>query len=175
MNGAGFKKKSLEVARLGILFSIAIALAAAEQALPALPLLPPGAKVGISHIVVMYCLFFLGKKQAILLAALKAVFVLTTRGPLAASLSFSGAALSLAALMLLLFLFPKISCVAASVTGAVLHNVGQLAVYSMIARVNMLAFYLPFLILSGVAAGTLTGALLYKTSPFINKFYGGGG
>ena len=50
----------------------------------------------------MYCLFCMGKREAFLLAGLKAFFVLLTRGLVGACLSLSGGLLSVAMMLLLL-------------------------------------------------------------------------
>ena len=82
-----------------------------------------------------------------------------------ASLMYSaaGAALSLAG-MLVLKKLDRFSCVAVSVLGGVLHNVGQILVAWALLGPNVV-YYLPVLILSGTAAGVLIGlvsALMVK-------------
>ena len=55
-----------------------------------------------------------------------------------------------------------------SVFGAVLHNIGQIAVACLIAGLGML-LYLPFLLLSGCLAGVFTGGcaqLVISRSPY---------
>ena len=63
------------VAFLGLMFALAMALSLLESMIPALPMLPPGVKLGLSNIVTMYCLFFLGARSAFTVAALKSCFV----------------------------------------------------------------------------------------------------
>lgn len=158
------------IARLGLMLALIVALTAAEQALPPVPWLPPGVKPGLSHIVIMYCVFHIGKGQAVLLGILKSLFVLLTRGLLAASLSLAGGMLSLALLITLLILFSRrITYTTAAVSGAVAHNVAQLGVYSLISQVNLLFFYLPLLLVSGIAAGLATGTLLKLTAPLLKQ------
>jgi heptaprenyl diphosphate synthase len=55
-----------------------------------------------------------------------------------------------------------------SVTGGVLHNIGQIAMACILLGTNAIAYYLPFLILSGTIAGILIGlvaAMLVKRIP----------
>jgi heptaprenyl diphosphate synthase len=99
------------------------------------------------------------------------------RGPFAALLSFAGGMLSVALIILLLFLFKnKISYIALSVAGAIAHNIGQLIVACLIMQ-NMTLFiiYLPILLIAGAVLGTLTGILLEILIPIFNKAYTGGG
>lgn len=72
-------KKIIRVVFTGLLFAAAIVLSIAENSLQ-IPVLAPGVKLGLANVMVMYALFFLGKRYALLLAALKAVFALITRG-----------------------------------------------------------------------------------------------
>ncbi|MDO5151461.1 MAG: Gx transporter family protein [Oscillospiraceae bacterium] len=44
-----------------------------------------------------------------------------------------------------------------SIPGAVLHNIGQIAVAVMMMRTTAVMSYLPFLIVSGCIAGAFTG------------------
>ena len=71
--------------------------------------------------------------------------------------SAAGAALSLLG-MILLKKTDKLSCVAVSVIGGVLHNVGQILTAWLLMGPNVV-YYLPVLILSGTAAGVAIGAV----------------
>ena len=73
-----------------LFLAMALVLSYVENLLPALPFLPPGVKLGLSHVVIMYCLFFVGAPSAFWIALLKSLFVLLTRGMIAALLSLSG-------------------------------------------------------------------------------------
>ena len=62
---------AVRVAYMGLLFALAMALSFLESLIPLPPVYPAGFKLGLSNIVTMYCLFFLGAKDAYLLATLK--------------------------------------------------------------------------------------------------------
>ena len=72
--------------------------------------------------------------------------------------SVAGAVLSLAG-MVLLKKTGLFSTVAVSVTGGVLHNVGQILMACLLLETNVIVYYLPFLILSGVIAGVVIGVV----------------
>lgn len=72
--------KTRELTALGLLFALALILSFLEGLLPPVPFLPPGVKPGLSNIVTMYCLLYLGAGQALLLAVLKAGVACITRG-----------------------------------------------------------------------------------------------
>ena len=164
--------KSKKIARYGLMLALIFTLTAAENMLPPLPLLPPGVKLGLSNIVTMYCVFYIGRAPAVGLNALKALFVTLTRAPVAGLLSLCGGMLSVCAVILLLFVFrEKLSYAAAGVSGACAHNIGQYAAASLLLGTPYLLYYLPVLLISGVIMGTVTGTLLkvllpvFKTPP----------
>ena len=70
----------------------------------------------------------------------------------------AGAVLSLTG-MVLLRKTGLFSTVAVSVTGGVLHNVGQILMACLLLETNVIVYYLPFLILSGVIAGVVIGVV----------------
>jgi heptaprenyl diphosphate synthase len=86
----------------GMLLALAAALSFLEGLLPVTAMLPPGVRLGLSNIVTMYALFFLGKKEALAVAAGKSLFVLLTRAPVAALLSFCGGVLSILVMLAVL-------------------------------------------------------------------------
>lgn len=153
-----------------LLFAVALVLAIAENSFPPLFAAVPGVKLGLSNIPVMYALFFLDKKPAFMIAVLKASYVLITRGFIAGILSLCGGILSLLIMLLLLIIFrDKISYFVLSIFGAVFHNIGQFAAISLIYTTIYLWVYLPVLLISGVAAGIATSALLRLIMPAFNR------
>ncbi|MEL4106606.1 Gx transporter family protein [Oscillospiraceae bacterium WX1] len=154
---------------MGLLFALSITLTAVEYLLPPLPMLPPGVKLGLSNIVTMYCLFFLGRRSAFTIVFLKSAFVFLMRGFTAFLMSFSGGILSALVMMLLLLLVRQnISYLIISIAGAITHNLGQIIVASFLLGTALVFAYLPVLLISGVIMGTLTGTLLKVVMPAFN-------
>ena len=88
--------------------------------------------------------------------------------PVSLIYSIAGATLSLASMVLLKKLTP-LTEVAISVTGGVMHNVGQIATASFMLSTNVVVYYLPFLLVSGTVAGVVIGiasAILIKRVKF---------
>lgn len=155
----------------GILFAVAIVLSIAENSLQ-LPFIVPGVKFGLSNIVVMFSLFFLGKNKAFLLVLLKAMFVFITRGSVAGILSLFGGLLSVGIMILCLIVFKdKISYLMISIAGSVFHNLGQLIAISLIYTNILLWFYLPVLLISGILAGIVTSTLLNVSLTAFKKLF----
>ena len=156
---------------MGMLLCLAIVLSFVEGMIPPLPALPPGVKLGLSNIVVIYCLFFLDGKSACCVAVLKSLFVLLTRGISAGFLSIFGGLLSLA-VMLIAIRSKKLSYLILSIFGAVSHNIGQIIAASILFKSATVFYYLPVLIVSGVLMGTLTAALMKALLPALKRIAG---
>ena len=119
----------------------------------------PGVKIGLANIAVVFVLYKLGWKEAVLISLVR-VFMVSVLFGTAVSLFYSvaGAVLSLTG-MVLLRKTGLFSTVAVSVTGGVLHNVGQILMACLLLETNVIVYYLPFLILSGVIAGVVIGVV----------------
>ncbi len=162
--------KTKYVALTGMLFALAIVLSVVESAITPMLGLTPGVKIGLSNIVVMYALFFMGPKQAFSLAVLKSLFVVITRGVVAGALSFTGGIVSLLVMWLLYRLFKNhITYFILSVCGALSHNVGQLIAASFILGSKLALTYAPILIVSGLIMGWVTSFSLGLLLPALGR------
>ncbi len=121
-------KKTRHIALSGLLFALAMALSFIEGTL-VIPGLLPGMKLGLANIVVMYALFFMGPRQALVLDVLKALFVFLVSGFTAGFLSLCGGLFvpcgDVGAVLYLLPVRPTWFIL--SVCGALAHNVGAAA------------------------------------------------
>lgn len=158
------KNKTLRLTALALTVSFAMILSYIESRIPAFVSIP-GIKVGLANIAVIFTLYKFGVKEAVTVSLIRVLLVSSLFGtPVSFIYSVSGAILSLAAMILLKRLTP-LTEVAISVTGGVMHNVGQIAAACFMLSTNVIIYYLPFLILSGTIAGIVVGivsALLVK-------------
>lgn len=164
------KNKTYKLVLTAILFAFALVLSLVENVLPPVPIPVPGVKLGLSNIIVMFSLFFVGKSQAFSIAVLKAFFVFLTRGFTASFLSLSGGILSILVMLLLVLVFKqRVSYLILSICGAVFHNVGQFLAISILYSTITLWAYIPILVISGIIAGIATSALLKLVLPALEK------
>lgn len=148
--------KTKKIALLAISVALAMVLSFVESQIPAFVAIP-GVKMGLANIVVVFALYKLGWKEAILISGIR-VFLVSVLFGSAASLFYSVAGATLSFLgMVLLKKTERFSCTAVSVAGGVLHNVGQIAMACIILETDVIRYYLPFLILSGTLAGIAIG------------------
>ncbi|MBQ4258219.1 MAG: Gx transporter family protein [Clostridia bacterium] len=155
------------IAELGIFAALALVLSFLEGLLPPLPMMPPGAKLGLSNIVTMFIASSQGLVPALMIAVLKGLFAGVTRGFTAMILSLAGGILS-TALMYLLFRTNKFGLIGVGVAGAFAHNAAQLACAYFLTSRTML-WYAPWLCVLSAATGTLSGLLLCAVLPLIRK------
>jgi heptaprenyl diphosphate synthase len=139
-----------------------------ESRIPAFVAIP-GIKVGLANIAVIFTLYRFGVKEAITVSLIRVFLVSFLFGSIPSMFySISGAVLSLTAMILLKKLTP-LTEVAISVTGGVMHNIGQIIAASIMLSTNVVVYYLPFLLVSGTIAGIVVGiasAILVKRIKF---------
>ena len=149
-------KKTKKLALLAVLAAAAMVLSFVESQIPAFVAIP-GVKIGLANIAVIVALYRLGPWEAAAVSGVRVVVVSMLFGNLAAFMySLAGAALSLCG-MALLKRSGAFSCTAVSVCGGVLHNLGQIAMACVLLGTNSIAYYLPFLVLSGTMSGAVIG------------------
>ncbi len=167
------KKNHIKIKRmtfLAMMFACMLVLTAFEYSLPPIPLFPPNMKLGLSNVIVMYCLFFTGKKDAFVLTILKSFFVFLLKGPIAAGLSVAGGLCALVVMVGLIFLYKEdISYTMVSIWGAVAHNAGQLAVFSLMMQSGFVFYYFPVLLIAGIVMGGMTGILVKAVLPVFRR------
>ena len=164
------RASSKKIALLGMLAALTVALSFAESLIPPLPLLPPGFKIGIANIAVMYALFCLDLKAALALSVVKSSFMLITSGGYAFALSLCGSVLSSLVMFALLKMFKeRISFIALSVVGALFHNAAQLFMVCIITSSLAALYYSPVLVFMAIACGSATAALTAAAMPIIKK------
>ena len=148
--------KAKQVSLTAMCVALAMILSYVESQIPSPGV--PGVKLGLANLVVVFALYRLGWKEAVGISLLRVFLVALLFGH-AASLAYSasGAVLSLAG-MILLKRSDKLSCVAVSVIGGVLHNAGQILMAWALMGANVV-WYLPVLILSGTIAGVAIGVV----------------
>ena len=154
----------------GMFLALALVAGYIEQLIP-INLGIPGVKLGLANIVTMLLLYIAGVPAACLISALRIVLSGFLFG---SGFAMAGAAMSML-VMALLKKTKKFSSVGVSVAGGIFHNVGQIIVAMLVLETKALAYYLPILILSGLAAGILigilSGILTKRLNPIIKQHF----
>lgn len=152
------KNLSNKIAVRGLLIAVAFVLSWVEMQIP-YSFSIPGIKLGLTNLAVLIALYSLGPIDAFVINILRIFLVSFTFGNMSALMySLVGGMLSFL-VMYLFKRFTKVSMKFVSILGAISHNVGQVIVAILVLENVRIAWYLPYLWISGIVAGVLIGIL----------------
>lgn len=158
--------KTKKVATLGLTIALAMIMSYIEALVP-LSFAVPGIKMGLANIVIIFVLYKIGTKEAIIVSLIRVILVsLLFSNAMAMAYSIAGAVLSLL-VMWILKKTDKFSVIGVSVAGGVMHNVGQIIMAVILLGTEQIALYLPVLIITGTATGIVIGIV---AGLVINRF-----
>ncbi len=151
---------------LGLTIALAMIMSYIEALVP-LSFAVPGIKMGLANIVIIFVLYKIGTKEAILVSLIRVILVsLLFSNVMAMAYSIAGAVLSLS-VMWLLKKTDKFSVIGVSIAGGIMHNVGQIIMAVILLGTEQIALYLPVLIITGTATGVVIGIV---SGLVINRF-----
>lgn len=159
------KNNTKKLATLSIAVSLAMVLSYVDKIITSLAPLPPGIKLGLANIAVVFAIYKLGVKDGVIISVVRVILASFLFGTVVSFwYAIAGATVSLILMIILKKLTP-LSCVTVSTVGGISHNVAQICVASILFDTNLLVYYLPFLLVAGVVAGIVIGtasAILVK-------------
>jgi heptaprenyl diphosphate synthase len=146
------------LALLGLLTALALIASYIEMLIP-IPIGIPGVKLGLANLIIVWALYTVRARDALLINLMRIFLVGFLFGNLSMILySLAGALLS----FLCMYLAKKsraFSVMGVSVIGGIMHNVGQLLVAMMVLETKSLLYYGPVLLIAGVVTGLLIGVI----------------
>lgn len=159
-----------KLAVLSMMVSQALILSIIESWIPA-PVGIPGVKLGLANIITLVVIIFFGLNEALMVVVVRCLLSSMFGGGLVIFLfSISGGVLSTLAMH---FLYKKMyrffSIVGISIAGAVMHNIGQIAIAIIIMRTLSVISYLPVLLISGIIMGCFVGLCTLFLSQALKK------
>ena len=150
--------RTRRIAYLGLLTALAFVFSYIEFLIP-VNIGVPGAKLGLANLAIIVALYTLGEGDAFLLSVVRIVLVGFTFANLAMMIySLAGGCLSYAA-MVIAKKTNRLSMTGVSVLGGVFHNIGQIFVAMLVLKTESLIYYLPVLLIAGIASGVVIGLL----------------
>ncbi len=159
---------------LSLLITFAVVIHTVEAAMP-LPMPVPGVRIGMANIITLLTLVLFGLRSALIVAIIRSVLGSIFVGGLFGFgfwLSISAGVVSCLAMALVLILQKRglVSLISVSITGAVMHNLTQLTMASLIiASLDLLRGYYPFLLLLSVPTGIFTGLAAFYLEGVISR------
>lgn len=145
-----------KLTELALLTTVALIIFVVELRIPN-PIPIPGVKLGLANIITVYAVYHYRAKEVFLIVWARILLGAVFSGNMMALLySLAGSLLCLTGMFLLCRLISSKYIWICSVFGAVLHNIGQIAVACLIAGWSLSVYFL-FLLVSGCIAGAFTG------------------
>ncbi len=152
-----------------LMTAIAVVLSFVEVFLPTAYFMPPGSKLGLSNIPVMFSASKLSVGETLLIVLAKSVFVFITRGFTAFCMSLAGGILSAFCMIILLRKKTEFGYAGIGILSAICHNLGQLSVSFFLVQSSAIIGYAPVMLIASVITGLLTGTLLRLVMPYFSK------
>jgi len=158
--------KNQRLVYISLLAAQAVMISLFERAIPFPFAIAPGAKLGLANIITCVALYTLPGKDVSKVVAIRLMLATLLSGTISTFMySATGAVVSFVGMWSVKKLGPsRISLIGVSTTGAILHNIGQLLIASLVAQTWTVLLYLPILsfigILSGIAIGISAHYLL---------------
>ena len=147
---------SKKAAYIGVLTGLAVCLSLLERLIP-LSSPVPGVKLGLGNVAVLVTLYSFGGGAAFFVTAVRVLLTGAMYGGLSGIMYGAAGGFLSCLIMLLLKRTNRPTVIGVSMAGGVFHNAGQIFVAAMIVDNWGMMYYLPGLILSGTAAGAVTG------------------
>ena len=164
--------KTKRISSYGMLLALAVVLGYVEAIIP-INIGIPGVKMGIPNIVTVVSLYTIGAAPAFVIALLRILIIATLFGNMM-TLAYSLCGFALSFLSMLLLRKPGgFSRTSVSITGGVMHNVGQLVCAVFLLKASILYMYFPVLLAAGIAAGLVIGLLSSLLVDRIGRYLSG--
>ena len=155
--------KIQSLTRGALLVAAALALSYVERMIPLNLVVPlPGVKLGLANIITMFALYDLKKPQAFVILILRCFLGSLFGGLSGLAMSLTGGVFAFCA-MSLAQKVPLFSVYGVSLLGAGAHNLGQVLAASIMMGSVYTFYYLPFLLLTALATGMITGTICAHT------------
>lgn len=151
-------KKNRKLIYLSLLSAIGIVLGLFESVIP-IPVAIPGARLGLSNIVVLVTIVAIGYKEGFFVSIFKTIILGIVTGAVSSFFfSIGGAILSSISMILAhKFLRKYLSLIGISEIGSFFHNLGQVLVACFIMKTTTILAYLPLLVILGIFTGYFVG------------------
>ena len=159
------KKKT---AYLGVMLALALICSYVEVLIP-IPIGIPGIKLGLANVVIVFAMYSMGIKEALVLSIMRVTISGFMFGNvIAIAYSLSGGLLSLL-IMFLLKKTDKLSVISVSIAGGIFHNIGQMIIATILVDNYYVLYYVPVLMVAGFITGACIGVVAQEVFLRIGK------
>lgn len=149
-------KNAKRIAVDAMLVAIGLLLFIIEMQIPPLTAIP-GIKIGLANVVTLFAVYYCGKRDAAAVLFGRIVLGAVFSGNASTFLYSAAGGLLCYIVMCLLSLAFSRNIWPVSVFGAISHNAGQIITAAVLMHTTAVFWYIPYLLLSAILAGTFTG------------------
>lgn len=161
-------KNIKKLTTIGLLSSFALIIFVIEGWLPPLGIV--GAKLGLSNIVVLFTMVYLGRKEALCVLCIKILLgTLFSGNVIGMIFSVIGGFLAFAVMSVALCFLKDKRLSIVSILGGTVHNIGQLFAAVFVMKTTLVFSYLPYLVVAGIFTGLFNGLATQFTLKLIKK------
>ena len=162
--------KTKELVRFAIFLAAAVIASYVEHLIP-IPLLFPGAKLGLANSLSLIILFCFSKKEYVVFGLLRVLLSALFSGfGTSFFISLGGNILS-SIIVVSLTYSKKISVYGLSINGAIFHGLGQVLVVSIIYQTFAMINYMAILTISGIITGVIVAFIAKMILEKLPKSY----
>lgn len=162
--------KTRKLIFLALLTGLAVIISLFESMIP-IPIIVPGAKLGLSNIIILTTLIVFGFRSALTVSMLKSVLFMLVSGSVSSMFfSLAGAIFATCTMYVVYRFFSRIfSLIGVSIFGALAHNLGQLTVAVFIMKNPYIYTYASILVLTGLFTGFFVGLSASYVAPVLKR------
>lgn len=148
---------------LSLFISIGLVLSLVEMNLPVF-FMVPGAKIGLSNLLILLVIYYYGLKEGLITTALKSLILLVATGNV---IAFYYGLISGIISTLVMYMGKKhftekrqiLSIIGVSILGAIAHNMSQIYIATIVLKAKSLLLYIPILNIISIFTGGFIGYL----------------
>ncbi len=155
--------KTRKLIFLSLMISISIVLSIVESSISVFLFVIPGVKLGLANVVTLVVLYLYGRRDAFTVLIIRVFLVgLIYSGIFSTTFWISLSGGLLAILTMILVSETKLGIYSVSVSGSLMHMVGQIGAAIVVLSTSTLLYYLPVMVMLSVPTGVLTAFLASK-------------
>ncbi len=158
--------RAKKIALVSLLTALSLILFMVENLFP--PMMIPGARLGLSNIIVMIALIYFGFNSAFIMVIAKCVLSCLFGGFSQLMYNLPSGIVAVIVMYCLMKLYKRLSILSISAVSAVIHNLVQNVVFCFVTKSVAVLSYAPYLALLGLISGVFTGLVTFLYIKYVS-------
>lgn len=154
--------KTRKITLVAVLTAVSVVISIIESYFPITLAIAPGLKLGLANIVILYTLYKLDFKSAIMVSLIRVFIVSLVKAGFGINFFFSLVGALFSVISMYLVKKTKLSIIGVSIIGSIFHSIGQVLVGIFALDNYNIIYYLPYLLLLSIPTGIVIGIMSKK-------------